>query len=63
MEERGFDEIDLRRMLEHARGYSPDIVEDRWTIEASHGGRSWEVIVEPDRLRLLLLVVTAYPVE
>jgi hypothetical protein len=37
-------------------------VEDRWIIETRHRARAWEVIVEPDRERQLLVVVTAYPV-
>ena len=62
MTDRRFTEIDLRRMLERASGYREDIVEDRWVIETRHRARSWEVIVEPDRERQLLVVVTAYPV-
>jgi len=55
------EEIDLRRMLERASGYREDVVEDRWVIETRHRGRAWEVIVEPDEHRRLLVVVTAYP--
>lgn len=62
MGDRRFDEIDLRRMLERATGYREDIVEGRWAIETKHRRRPWEVIVEPDSERLLLVVVTAYPV-
>ena len=32
MIDRRFTEVDLRRMLEHARGYAPDLVEGRWVI-------------------------------
>jgi len=63
MEDRGFDEVDLRRMLEHASGHAPDIVDGRFVIEARHGGRAWAVIVEPDAESQLLVVVTAYPVD
>lgn len=63
MEDRGFNEVDLRRMLEHAGSHRRDIVEDRFVIEARNAGRSWEVIVEPDPTRQLLVVITAYPVE
>lgn len=63
MEERGFNEVDLRRMLEHANTHRTDIVEARFVIEARHAGAPWEVIVEPDPLRRLLVVMTAYPVE
>ena len=62
MTDRRFTEIDLRRMLERASGYREDVVEGRWIIETRHRGRAWEVIVEPDRERQLLVVVTAYPV-
>lgn len=62
MTDRRFTEIDLRRMLERATGYREDIVEGRWVVETRHRGRPWEVIVEPDRERQLLVVVTAYPV-
>jgi Domain of unknown function (DUF4258) len=63
MEDRGFTEVDLRRMLEHARGVRPDIVEGRWIIETHHRRHVWEVIVEPDEIDELLVIVTAYPVE
>jgi hypothetical protein len=63
MEDRAFNEVDLRRMLEHAVGYRADILEGRFVVDARHGGQSWEVIVEPDELHQLLVVITAYPVE
>ncbi len=62
MTDRRFTEIDLRRMLERASGYREDVVEGRWVIETRHRSRPWEVIVEPDGERQLLVVVTAYPV-
>src|SRR5947208_710043 len=63
MEDRRFNEIELRRMLERANGYRRDVVADRWIIETRHGRRPWEVIVEPLTPEELLLVITAYPVE
>jgi hypothetical protein len=63
MEDRGFNEIDLRRMLEHASRHRTDILEGRFVIHARHVGQPWEVIVEPDEMRKLLVVITAYPVE
>ena len=63
MEDRAFNEVDLRRMLEHATGHHSDIVEGRFVIQARHGGQPWEVIVEPDEILQLLVVITAYPVE
>jgi hypothetical protein len=62
MDDRRFTEIDLRRMLERATGYREDVVEGRWVVETKHRGRAWDVIVEPDLERRLLVVVTAYAV-
>ena len=62
MEDRAFNEVDLRRMLEHASGHRSDILEGRFVIEA-RTGQPWEVIVEPDDMRQLLVVITAYPVD
>jgi hypothetical protein len=63
MEDRQFTEVDLRRMMEHARAVRPDILEGRYVVDARHGGGAWEVIVEPDEPRTLLVVITAYPVD
>ena len=60
MEDRQFNEVDLRTMLEHARSYRRDIVEGRWVIEMHHEEHIWD-IVEPDIVGKLLVVVTAYP--
>lgn len=62
MVDRVFTEVDLRRMLARASGYREDVVDGRWAIQTRHGRRAWEVIVEPDSERRLLVVVTAYPV-
>lgn len=61
MEDRGFTEIDLRDMLEGASHLRPDVVVGRWVAETRHGGRPWEVIVEPDSEEHVLVVITAYP--
>jgi len=63
MEDRSFSETDLRLMLEGAILLKPDLVEGRHVVETRHGGRAWEVIVEPDEIDRLLVVVTAYPVD
>jgi len=60
MKDRGFDEVDLRLMIETAVGFRPDHVEGRWIIDAYHDGRAWEVIVEPLGEEQRLMVVTAY---
>jgi hypothetical protein len=62
MDDRRFDEIDLRRILARASGYREDVAEERWVIDVRHRRHAWQVIVEPDRDRRLLVVVTAYPV-
>ena len=62
MEDRQFNEVDLRTMLERARTYRQDIVENRWVIQTRHKKHDWEIIVEPDDVYKLLVVVTAYPV-
>jgi len=62
MADRRFSEIDLRRMLERASGHHEDVVAGRWVIKTKHQGKAWEVIVEPDFERELLVVITAYAV-
>ena len=63
METRGFNEAELRQMLEQAIGYGPDFVDGRFVIDTSFRSRKWEVVVEPDEIDHLLVVVTAYKVE
>jgi hypothetical protein len=62
MEDRGFTEVDLRRMLESAHRFRRDVVEGRWRISTRHRRRDWVVVVEPDPAARLLVVITAYPV-
>ena len=62
MEDRNFDEVDLREMLNRSKSYKSNIVEGRWVIETQHERHPWEVIVEPNDSEKLLVVVTAYPV-
>lgn len=62
MTDRQFNEVDLRKMLQHARSYRRNVVENRWVIETKHNGHAWEVIVEPDIYEKLLVVITAYPI-
>jgi hypothetical protein len=62
MEDRSFTELDLRVMLEAARGCRKDVAPGRWIIEATRGRQSWEIIVEPDESLKILVVITAYAV-
>jgi len=63
MADRGFNEADLRLMMEEASGYHANYEPARWVVETHHAGHSWEVVVEPDIQENVLVVVTAYPVE
>jgi hypothetical protein len=63
MVDRQFSEVDLRRMIEYATGCRADILAGRFVVDARHAGGPWEVIVEPDEPRRLLVVITAYPVD
>ncbi len=47
-------------MLEGAATYRPDVVLGRWVLGTRFRRTRWEVIVEPDAERELLVVVTAY---
>ena len=62
MLERRFTEADLRLMLEDAEGFWREVEEGRWVVLTRHGGRPWEVIVEPDVHAQELWVITAYEV-
>lgn len=62
MEDRDFNEVDLRTMLTRARSYRPASVEGRWIIETRYRGRPWEVVLEPDPDFEVVTVVTAYSV-
>jgi hypothetical protein len=63
MEERGVSEVELRAMLENATEIRPASRPGRWLVHASHGGRSWVVVLEPDETDQLLFVVTVYARE
>ena len=63
MIDRTFNEADLRLMFNEATGYHENHEEGRWVIVTTHGGRAWEIIVEPCIDDRILVVVTAYPIE
>jgi len=62
MEDRDFNEVELREMMERASGHHPDVVDGRFVIETTHRRQDWEVIVEPDEVEHSLVVITAYRV-
>jgi hypothetical protein len=61
MIQRSFNEIDLRKMLSHASGFSPDSEHGRYVIGCKRSKADWEVIVESDFEEHLIVVITAYP--
>jgi hypothetical protein len=63
MEDRGFTEVNLRRMLETAHSFRRDVIEGRFIVETRFRGQPWEVVVEPDEVEHLLVVVTAFAAE
>lgn len=60
MEQRGVTEVDVRGMLQRARGYRPSVAPRRFAIDTNHQGRPWIVIVEPDADEGHLVIVTVY---
>lgn len=58
MAQRGVSEVDLRGMLQRARGWRPSVVPQRFLVETTHEGAAWVVIVEPDFDDRHLVVVT-----
>jgi hypothetical protein len=60
MVQRGFTEIDLRKMLDSTYEIQPDIVEGRWTAKTRNNNAKWEVVVEPDYDEKVQVIVTAY---
>lgn len=63
MADRGFNEIDVRRMLSVASAIRPDVVPGRWVVDTRHRRAEWEVIVEPEADEQLVVVITAYPID
>jgi hypothetical protein len=59
MNERVFNEADLRAMLEDATGLVEQ-VHGTFLVETQRDGCPWEVIVSPDLNKQVLVVVTAY---
>ena len=62
MEDRGFTEVELRRMIEKAKRLRRLPRRGRWAVETMHKGTRWEVIVKPETMTKRLEIITAYPV-
>lgn len=63
MVDRGFNEVELRQMLDLATSYRPSASEGRFVIGVRYHETEWEIVVEPDELTQQLLVITAYARE
>lgn len=63
MEDRGFNEVDLRTMLEIPVAILPQIPGARWQVYSRFRGQFWKIVVEPDPGARIVLVITAYPLE
>jgi hypothetical protein len=63
MADRGFNESELRLMLEDASGYHKNDEPGRWVVETRQAGCFREIIVEPMVHEKVLVVVTAYPIR
>jgi hypothetical protein len=63
MMDRQFNEVELREMLQNAKGYHHNHEEGRWAIETRHDDDDWIVIVEPLVNEAILLIITAYRVD
>lgn len=60
MIDRGFTEVDLRRMIEDAFEAVPAWEDGRWVVLTRLDQRQWNVVVEPDAVTQTLVVITAY---
>ena len=60
MSERGFNEIDLRAMLDDAESLHEQ-THGTFLVVTTLADCHWEVIVSPDEVHRLVVVVTAYP--
>jgi len=63
MSDRGFNEVDLRVMMDEMRGLREDVESGRWVVETVHDSEPWEVVVEPDPVDRIVVVVTTYKVS
>ena len=59
MDDRFFNEVDLRIMIDDADGIRVGSRIGRWVIETTHNDDAWEVVVEPDERDEVIVVITA----
>ncbi|HEV8603929.1 MAG TPA: hypothetical protein VGQ99_01105 [Tepidisphaeraceae bacterium] len=63
MIDRSFNETDLREMLQKAYSFHEQIGTGRFIVDTVHASHKWRVVVEPNATALVLIVVTAYPLD
>ena len=63
MSDRGFNEIDVRAMMQDATEVLPAATKGRWRVKTVLNNRPWVIVVEPDFAMRLLVVITAYMLE
>jgi hypothetical protein len=61
--ERGITEVELRRMLEHARRYRRSRHAGVFLVPGRLWGQSWEFVIQPEPTQRRAVVVTAYLVR
>ena len=57
---RNFNEVELLEMIEQATEWLPSQVVGRFVLRTRIQATMWEVVVEPDEVRRVVDVVTAY---
>ena len=60
MEQRHFNEAELRAMLEDSSAVFPAADPGRWLVATRFRGASWNVVLEPDMADAIVVVVTAF---
>lgn len=63
MKDRGFNETELRQMLDLAGSLRRATMPGRFMVAARYNQRDWQIVVEPDTAAKKLLVITAYVTE
>ena len=63
MEERGWTEIEVRRVLGQPRSLDQDPEPGRWRVPCRRGREHWCIIVEPEKRRRWLVMVTIIRVD
>ena len=60
MEERGFTETDLRRMLNGVRSVRSDARAGRYRAHGRHRNHAWTIVLEPDPEARVVVVITTF---